>query len=184
MDFAPSARSLHWLARLQAFSDRYLLPHTAAWHRHAGEGRAPPFLEDPKTLAREEGLWNLCLPHLAATDSGTCLFNLDYAPLAEHMGACTGSAEVFNCNAPDSGNMALARAGQGRGSLMERMYFTRAHSLHRDPMSTSMERVWRGAGWGWLMERSKGGAWRARQAGDIRSMSRPHPAPGRVTPAH
>src|SRR5688572_26730582 len=107
MDFAPSARSLAWLARLQAFSERYLLPHNAAWHRHAGEGRAPPFLEDLKTLAREEGLWNLCLPHLAASEPGTRLSNLDYAPLAEHMGRLHWSAEVFNCNAPDSGNMEL-----------------------------------------------------------------------------
>ncbi|MCC2634677.1 MAG: acyl-CoA dehydrogenase [Ramlibacter sp.] len=107
MDFTPSTRSLDWLARLQAFSERYLLPHNAAWHRHAAAGEPPPFLEDLKFLAREEGLWNLCLPRLAPTEPGTRLSNLDYAPLAEHMGRLHWSAEVFNCNAPDSGNMEL-----------------------------------------------------------------------------
>jgi acyl-CoA dehydrogenase len=107
MDFSPSTRSLAWLGRLQAFSDRYLLPHNAAWHRHAAAGEVPPFLEDLKTLAREAGLWNLCLPQLATTQPGTRLSNLDYAPLAEHMGRLHWSAEVFNCNAPDSGNMEL-----------------------------------------------------------------------------
>ncbi|MGV3572888.1 MAG: acyl-CoA dehydrogenase family protein [Ramlibacter sp.] len=107
MDFQPSDRSLAWLARLQAFSDRYLLPHNAAWHRHAAAGEVAPFLADLKALAREEGLWNLCLPNLAPGEPGTRLSNLEYAPLAEHMGRLHWSAEVFNCNAPDSGNMEL-----------------------------------------------------------------------------
>jgi acyl-CoA dehydrogenase len=107
MDFEHSARSRELLARLQAFSDRYLLPHNAAWHWHAAAGEAAPFLDDLKALAREEGLWNLCLPRLAPRDPGTRLSNLDYAPLAEHMGRLHWSAEVFNCNAPDSGNMEL-----------------------------------------------------------------------------
>src|SRR6185369_3347946 len=56
---------------------------------------------------RAEGLWNLCLPGLAGNEPGTRLNNLDYAPLAEAMGRLPWSAEVFNCNAPDSGNMDL-----------------------------------------------------------------------------
>ena len=68
--------------------------------------------------ARELGLWNLCLPGLREDEPGTRLTNLDYAPLAETMGRLPWSAEVFNCNAPDSGNMELlqrfADAGAAR----------------------------------------------------------------------
>lgn len=108
MDFAPSplARELH--ERLQAFMDRYLLPYNAAWHAAVQAGEyPPPFLEDLKELAREEGLWNLFLPGLQADEPGTRLSNLDYAPLAEAMGRLPWAAEVFNCHAPDSGNIEL-----------------------------------------------------------------------------
>jgi acyl-CoA dehydrogenase len=64
-------------------------------------------LDDLKTLAREEGLWNLFLPTLGEGDPGTRLSNLDYAPLAEVMGRLPWAAEVFNCSAPDTGNMEL-----------------------------------------------------------------------------
>ncbi len=107
VDFTPSDRSRAWLARLQAFLDRWVLPHNAAWHRHAGEGRTAPFVADLRALAREEGLWNLCLPRLCADEPGTALSNQDYAPLAEAMGRVHWSAEVFNCQAPDSGTMEL-----------------------------------------------------------------------------
>ncbi len=108
MDFAPSPRSQELGARLSAFLQRYVLPHNAAWHGAARDGvYPPPFLEDLKTLAREEGLWNLFLPTLDAAAPGTALSNLDYAPLAEMMGRIPWSAEVFNCSAPDTGNMEL-----------------------------------------------------------------------------
>jgi acyl-CoA dehydrogenase len=107
MNFEPSARSTDWLARLQAFIDRYVLPHNAAWHAAAAQGEFPGFVDDLKSLARSEGLWNLCLPALAGDEPGTRLTNLDYAPLAEAMGRLPWCAEVFNCNAPDSGNMEL-----------------------------------------------------------------------------
>jgi acyl-CoA dehydrogenase len=64
-------------------------------------------MEDLKALARDEDLWNLCLPHLREGEPGTRLSNLDYAPLAELMGRLPWAAEVFNCSAPDSGNMEL-----------------------------------------------------------------------------
>ena len=64
-------------------------------------------MEDLKALAKEEGLWNLCLPHLREDEPGTRLSNLEYAPLAESMGRLPWSSEVFNCSAPDSGNMEL-----------------------------------------------------------------------------
>ncbi len=87
---------------------RYLLPHNAAWHQAVLQGQyPPPFLEDLKTLAREEGLWNLFLPGLREGEPGTRLDNLDYAPLAETMGRLHWASEVFNCSAPDTGNMEL-----------------------------------------------------------------------------
>ncbi|RQO81443.1 acyl-CoA dehydrogenase family protein [Acidovorax sp. FJL06] len=108
MDFAPSslARELH--ERLTAFMDRYLLPYNAAWHAAVAAGDyPPPFLDDLKALALEEGLWNLFLPTLREDEPGTRLCNLDYAPLAEAMGRLPWAAEVFNCQAPDTGNIEL-----------------------------------------------------------------------------
>ena len=107
MDFEPSATARDWLARLQAFMDRYVLPYNGAWQRGVARGEYPDFIDDLKELARAEGLWNLCLPHLAPHEPGTRLSNLDYAPLAEAMGRIPWSSEVFNCNAPDSGNIEL-----------------------------------------------------------------------------
>jgi len=123
MDFSPSPRAQQWQARLAAFMDRYLLPYNAAWHQSVQQGIfPPPFVEDLKSLAREEGLWNLFLPTLQADEPGTALNHLDYAPLAETMGRLPWSAEVFNCNAPDSGNMELlhrfANAAQREQWLM------------------------------------------------------------------
>jgi acyl-CoA dehydrogenase len=108
MDFEHSPQALALLERLQAFMQRYVLPHNAAWHQSVQRGvYPPPFLEDLKTLAREEGLWNLFLPALAEDEPGTRLNHLDYAPLAEAMGRLPWAAEVFNCSAPDTGNMEL-----------------------------------------------------------------------------
>ena len=107
MNFEPSPTAQAWLQQLQAFLDRYVLPHNGAWHGCASQGVYPPFMEDLKALAKTEGLWNLCLPGLREDEPGTRLNNLDYAPLAEAMGRLPWSAEVFNCSAPDSGNMDL-----------------------------------------------------------------------------
>jgi acyl-CoA dehydrogenase len=108
MDFSHSPCALAFRDRLQAFMERYLLPYNAAWHAAVQRGQfPPPFLEDLKSLAREEGLWNLCLPTLREDEPGTRLSNLDYAPVAEIMGRLPWAPEVFNCSAPDSGNMEL-----------------------------------------------------------------------------
>lgn len=88
--------------------DCYVLPHNAAWHQATQAGPfPPPFMADLKQLAQEAGLWNLCLPDLPAEAPGTRLSNLAYAPLAETMGRLPWASEVFNCHAPDSGNMEL-----------------------------------------------------------------------------
>ena len=107
MDFAHSPTVLARRARLDAFIEHYVLPHNAAWQSSAHDRVFPEFMEDLKALAKEEGLWNLCLPHLREDEPGTRLSNLEYAPLAESMGRLPWCSEVFNCSAPDSGNMEL-----------------------------------------------------------------------------
>lgn len=108
MNFEHTPRAQALLHALEAFMQRYLLPHNPAWHRSVQDQvYPPPFLEDLKTLSREEGLWNLFLPDLDRDEPGTALSHLDYAPLAEAMGRLPWAAEVFNCSAPDTGNMEL-----------------------------------------------------------------------------
>ncbi len=108
MDFAHSPRVEEIRHRLQDFMDAYVLPRVSDY-RQAVESNTwpPPFLDDLKALAKEEGLWNLFLPTLADDEPGTRLTNLEYAPLAEVMGRIEWASEVFNCNAPDTGNMEL-----------------------------------------------------------------------------
>ena len=108
MDFEYSPKVQELRRRLLDFMDRYVLPFNAEWHRCVAEGAyPPPFLADMKALARDEGLWNLFLPGLPDDAPGTRLANLEYAPLAEIMGRVPWSPEVFNCSAPDTGNMEL-----------------------------------------------------------------------------
>ena len=108
MDFADSPLSLTLQARLQQFMADLVLPSMAEWHRWSDANEYPlDLIESLKSQAREMGLWNLFLPSLRADQPGTRLSNLDYAPLAEIMGRVPWVAEVFNCNAPDSGSMEL-----------------------------------------------------------------------------
>lgn len=108
MDFAYSERVEALRDQLQHFFDQYILPRTQTYRKEVKQGQYPvSFMEDLKALAREEGLWNLFLPGLKEDEPGTRLTNLEYAPLAEMMGQVSWSAEVFNCNAPDTGNMEL-----------------------------------------------------------------------------
>ena len=81
MEFAHSPCAPDLRQRLEAFVQRYLLPYNAAWHRSVQDGvYPPPFLEDLKSLAREEGRWNLFLSTLAQDEPGTRLTNLGCAP--------------------------------------------------------------------------------------------------------
>ncbi len=108
MDFDYSPATQQRCADLRAFVERYLLPYNAAWQRSVAQGIfPPPFMADLKALARSEGWWNLFLPELRDDEPGQRLSNLEYAPLAEIMGALPWAAEVFNCSAPDTGNMEL-----------------------------------------------------------------------------
>ncbi len=105
-DYSPKVQALR--QRLQDFIARYVLPYNGAWHGSVAAGVfPPPFMADLKVLAKEEGLWNLFLPGLRDDESGQRLTNLEYAPLAELMGRLPWASEVFNCSAPDTGNMEL-----------------------------------------------------------------------------
>lgn len=103
MDFKHSDRALDWHARVRRFLDEQVIPREAEYFVQVREdsNRQPPVMETMKAAAKEAGLWNMFLPG----DHGAGLTNLEYAPLAEMMGRHLWSAEVFNCNAPDTGNM-------------------------------------------------------------------------------
>ncbi|MEJ8821200.1 acyl-CoA dehydrogenase family protein [Variovorax humicola] len=108
MEFAYTEASLALQQRLRTFMHERVLPQNAAWERIAATGRFPSEVVEPlKQAARAEGLWNLFLPGLRAGEPGTRLSNIEYAPLAEIMGRIPWASEVFNCNAPDTGNMEL-----------------------------------------------------------------------------
>ncbi len=93
---------------LRRFMDDQVLTRKAEYERIAGSGAYPSAVIEPlKQMARELGLWNLFLPGLRADEPGTRLTNMQYAPLAEIMGRIPWASEVFNCNAPDTGNMEL-----------------------------------------------------------------------------
>ncbi|MGO9945139.1 MAG: acyl-CoA dehydrogenase family protein [Rhodoblastus sp.] len=105
-DYPPKAKELQ--SRLREFMDRHVVPANKIWLREVEAGSAAPrVVEDLKALARSEGLWNLFLPDLHEDEPGTRLTNLEYAPLAEIMGRIQWASEVFNCSAPDTGNMEL-----------------------------------------------------------------------------
>jgi acyl-CoA dehydrogenase len=97
--------------RLVAFMDEHIYPNEARYHHEIQQNRWQPVqvIEELKPKARAAGLWNLFLPH---DENGAGLNNLEYAPLCEIMGRSSMAPEVFNCSAPDTGNMeVLARYG-------------------------------------------------------------------------
>lgn len=108
MDFGYSARTEEFRTRVRNFIDNYVLPYNGHWHNEVAQGRYPlTLINDLKALAFDEGLWNLFLPSLREDQPGTRLSNLEYAPVAEIMGRVHWASEVFNCSAPDSGNIEL-----------------------------------------------------------------------------
>src|SRR3954465_2190699 len=106
MDFEYSPRVKDLQKRLMAFMSEHIYPNEHKWHEHVRSDKrweAVPIIEELKPKARAAGLWNLFLPHSKRVPEG--LSNLEYAPLCEIMGRVTGAPEVFNCSAPDTGNM-------------------------------------------------------------------------------
>jgi len=108
MDFSLSPTAKSYVQRLSAFMQEHVLPaepeycaqlqNLPDWRRW----KQPPVMETLKAKARAAGLWNLFLPE---REYGAGLTNVEYAPLAEITGRCSIAPEVFNCNAPDTGNM-------------------------------------------------------------------------------
>ena len=105
MDFEHSPLAQEYIERLTAFMEAHVYPVEHDYYEYIDscEDRwaSVPLMEELKAKAREAGLWNLFMPK----DHGGELSNLDYAPLAEIMGRVLWSPEIFNCNAPDTGNM-------------------------------------------------------------------------------
>ena len=105
-----STKTRDLLQRLTAFFDKHIYPNEERYlrevdaNRRAGNAWVPSrVIDELKPIAQREGLWNLFLPHAYEGQGGTS--NLDYAPLCELMGRVMWSGEVFNCSAPDTGNM-------------------------------------------------------------------------------
>jgi acyl-CoA dehydrogenase len=105
MDFEYSKKTKDLMARVSAFMDEHIYPNEQRFYREVAEGdrwQPTKVVEELKVKARAQGLWNLFLPE---SKSGAGLTNLEYAPLCEIMGRVLWSSEVFNCSAPDTGNM-------------------------------------------------------------------------------
>jgi acyl-CoA dehydrogenase len=121
MDFSISDRQKYWRDRVIAFMDLHVYPAVETYAAQDAEGerwKVIPILEELKVKAKSEGLWNLFLPPSSTHDDGDYhgagLTNLDYALCAEQMGRVSWASEVFNCSAPDTGNMeVLHRYGSG-----------------------------------------------------------------------
>jgi acyl-CoA dehydrogenase len=112
MFFGFSEKAMDLQEQLKAFMDKYIYPNEPAYFRQLDEGerwKIIPLIEELKEKAKSEGLWNLFLPE---SEYGAGLTNYEYAPLCEIMGRVFWASEVFNCSAPDTGNMeVLARYG-------------------------------------------------------------------------
>jgi acyl-CoA dehydrogenase len=115
MNFDQTDRARQWSARLRQFMQQHIYPNEELYQRQANElGWATlPIVEELKQRARAEGLWNLFMPPAHGTEQVDDTFqfeapgltNVEYAPLAELMGRVRWSSEIFNCSAPDTGNM-------------------------------------------------------------------------------
>jgi acyl-CoA dehydrogenase len=105
MNFEYSDKVKDLQARVQAFMDEHVYPNEEVFEEQVNEGdrwQPTAIVEELKAKAKAAGLWNLFLPE---SDRGAGLTNLEYAPLCEIMGSVHFGAEVFNCSAPDTGNM-------------------------------------------------------------------------------
>ena len=93
-------------SRVQEFMDEHIMPNESLYYQQIDEGadrwECPPILDELKAKAKAQDLWNLFLPE---SDKGAGLTNLEYAPISEVMGRVSFGSVVFNCSAPDTGNM-------------------------------------------------------------------------------
>jgi len=113
MDFEYSDKVKGLVEQVKAFMDEFVYPNEALFEEQVEQNRweTPPILQELKAKAKAQGLWNFFLP-LSFGDYSGGLTNLEYAPLAEEMGKVMWGPEIFNCAAPDTGNMeVLAKYG-------------------------------------------------------------------------
>ncbi|MDF2035882.1 acyl-CoA dehydrogenase [Cytobacillus oceanisediminis] len=114
MDFSYSSKVQELLRKLNVFMDENVYPNESLYEQQLNEqenrwNAIPPIMEELKRKAKDAGLWNLFLPE---SEYGAGLTNVEYAPICEIMGRSMIAPEIFNCNAPDTGNMeVLARYG-------------------------------------------------------------------------
>lgn len=112
MNFEYSDKVKYLQKKLSGFMDEYIYPNEEKFYEQLNSGdrwKVIPIIEELKPKAKAEGLWNLFLPE---SELGAGLTNLEYAPLCEIMGRVPWASEVFNCSAPDTGNMeVLVRYG-------------------------------------------------------------------------
>ena len=108
MVFTMSERVLELEEKVTAFMNEIVYPNEKVYNEQLNAGNSrwevPPIMEEMKAKAKEAGLWNLFLQN---SEHGAGLTNLEYAPLKEIMGSSLIGPEVFNCSAPDTGNMEL-----------------------------------------------------------------------------
>lgn len=110
MPYAFTEAGLAMQADVKSFIADHIYPNEAEYHaqqEEVGPTGYPPIMDKLKAAARERGLWNLFLPHLAPDAPGTKLSNLDYAPISEELGKTGFASEALNCSAPDTGNMEI-----------------------------------------------------------------------------
>ena len=116
MNFEHSKNAQEWINKVQAFMDEHVYPAVPTYEAQQKEGgrwKVLPIVEELKAKAKKQGLWNMFMPPSAGAPhvddtfefEGPRLTNLEYAPLAELMGRVAFGSEVFNCSAPDTGNM-------------------------------------------------------------------------------
>ena len=140
MTAQPSSKAQSLRERLLAFMDAHIYPNEGRYEaeRRAGGWNVIPLIEELKPTARAEGLWNLFLPESA---DGAGLTNYEYAPLCEIMGRVHWASEVFNCSAPDTGNMeVLARYG----SAEQQRTWLQPLLCRQDPIVLRDDRTGRG----------------------------------------
>ena len=137
-EFSPKVQGLQ--QQLQAFMSEHVYPNEDTWHdqiEKGGRWEPTPIVEALKVRAKAAGLWNLFLPE---SEYGAGLTNLEYAPLCEIMGRSPLAPEVFNCSAPDTGNMeVLVRYGTPE----QKRALAQAAAGRRDPLLLRHDRAGR-----------------------------------------